>query len=60
MVQAGGGVKVWGIFSWNPLGPLEPIEHCLNATAYLSIIADHVHPFMTTSCTHLQRLFPAG
>ncbi len=25
-----------------------PIEHCLNATAYLSIVADHVHPFMTT------------
>ncbi len=24
-----------------------PIEHCLNATAYLSIV-DHVHPFMTT------------
>ncbi len=30
------------------LGPLVPIDHCLNATAYLSIVADHVHPFMTT------------
>ncbi len=30
------------------LGPLVPIEHNLNATAYLSIVADHVHPFMTT------------
>ncbi len=29
-------------------GPLVPIEHHLNATAYLSIVADHVHPFMTT------------
>ncbi len=29
-------------------GPLVPIEHRLNATAYLSIVADHVHPFMTT------------
>ncbi len=28
--------------------PLVPIEHRLNATAYLSIVADHVHPFMTT------------
>ncbi len=37
-----------GIFSWHTLGPLVPIEHRLNATAYLSIIADHVHPFMTT------------
>ncbi len=48
-VQAGGGgVMVWGIFSWHTLGPLVPIEHCLNATDYLSIVADHVHPFMTT------------
>ncbi len=29
-------------------GPVVPIEHRLNATAYLSIVADHVHPFMTT------------
>ncbi len=42
-VQAGGGgVMVWGIFSWHTLGPLVPIEHHLNATAYLSIVADHV------------------
>ncbi len=47
-VQAGGGVMVWGIFSWRTLGPLVPTEHCLNATAYLSIVGDHVHPFMTT------------
>ncbi len=48
-VQAGaGGVMVWGIFSWHTLGLLVPIEHCLNATAYLSIVADHVHLFMTT------------
>ncbi len=47
-VQADGGVMVWGIFSWHTLGPLVPIEHCLNATAYLNIVADHVHPFMTT------------
>ncbi len=48
-VQAGGGgVIVWGIFSWHTLGPLVPIDHRLNATAYLSVVADHVHPFMTT------------
>ncbi len=35
---------VGGIF----LAHLVPIEHCLNATVYLSIVADHVHPFMTT------------
>ncbi len=39
---------VRGIFSWHTLVPLVPIEHRLNITAYLSIIADHVHPFMTT------------
>ncbi len=49
MVQAGsGGVMVCGIFSWHTLGPLVPIEHRLNATAYLNIVTDHVHPFMTT------------
>ncbi len=48
-VQAGGGgVMVWGIFSWHTLDPLVPTEHCLNATAYPSIVADRVHPFMTT------------
>ncbi len=39
---------VWVIFSWLTLGPLVPIEHRLNATAYLIIVADHFHPFMTT------------
>ncbi len=49
MVQAaGGGVMVWGIFSWHTLYPLVPTEHRLNTTAYLSIVGDHVHPFMTT------------
>ncbi len=46
-VQAGGGgVMVWGYF----LGTLciVPIKHSLNVTAYLSIVADHVHHFMTT------------
>ncbi len=48
MVQAGGGgIMVSGIFYWHALGPLVPIEHRLNATAYLSIVADHVHTFMT-------------
>jgi len=48
-VQAGGGgVMVWGIFSWHSLGPLVPIEHCLNATACLSIVSDHVHLVMST------------
>ncbi|MDF4304838.1 transposase [Vibrio parahaemolyticus] len=45
---AAGGVMVWGIFSWHTLGPLVPTEHGLNTTAYLSIVAERVHPFMTT------------
>jgi len=48
-VQAGGGgVIVWGMFSWHTLGPLVQIGHRLNATAYLSIVSDNVHPFMAT------------
>jgi len=50
---SGGGVMVWGMFSWHTLGPLVPIGHRLNATAYLSIVSDHVHPFMAT-------MFPSG
>ncbi len=45
---AGGGLMVWRIFSRHTLGPLVLIEHCLNTTAYLRVVADHVHPFMTT------------
>jgi len=40
---------VWGMFSWHTLGPLVTIWHCLNAMAYLSIVSDHVHPFMATT-----------
>uniref|UniRef100_A0A803K269 Tc1-like transposase DDE domain-containing protein n=1 Tax=Xenopus tropicalis TaxID=8364 RepID=A0A803K269_XENTR len=41
-VQAGGGgVMVWGMFSWHTSGPLVPIGHRLNATAYQSIVSDH-------------------
>ncbi len=48
-VQNGGGdVMVWGIFHWHTLGPLVPNECRLNVTVYLSIVADHVYPFMTT------------
>jgi len=34
------------MFSWLTLVPLVEIGHCLNA--YLSIVSDHVHPFMAT------------
>jgi len=59
-VQAGGGgvmgdVFWWCkgvgdnfIFSWHTLGPLVPIGHHLNTMPYLSIVFDHVNPFMAT------------
>ncbi len=48
-VQAGGGGEmVRRVFSWHTLSPLVPIEYSLNTTAYLSIVAHYVHPFMTT------------
>lgn len=49
MVQVASGVM--GDFLWHPLGPLAPIEHNLNAAAYLSIVAHHVHPFIAAVCT---------
>ena len=41
-----GGIMVWGRFSWHMLDPLIPINNGLNATVYLSIVADHVDPFI--------------
>jgi len=55
-VQAGGGVMVWGMFSGDTLGPLVPIWHRLNATAWAL--------FLTTFYGHhvpiLWWLLPAG
>ncbi len=45
-VQDGGGVMERGILS--NLAPLVPIEHRLNASVYMSIVANHAHLFMTT------------
>ncbi len=57
MVQAGdGGVMVWGIFSWHTLGPLVPIEHCLNATAYWVFLLTMSIP-LWLQCTHLLMYF---
>lgn len=42
---ADGGITVWGIFSWHILDPLVLVEHRLNATPFLSIVADYIHPF---------------
>lgn len=42
-IQDAGGVMVW-----HTLNRLEATELCFSATAYLCVVAEHVHPFMTT------------
>uniref|UniRef100_A0A8C9Y1I5 Uncharacterized protein n=1 Tax=Sander lucioperca TaxID=283035 RepID=A0A8C9Y1I5_SANLU len=42
----GGGVMVWGMFSWHTLGPLVPIGHRLNATANLMKTDTHFYDFI--------------
>ncbi|GFW86552.1 transposable element Tcb2 transposase [Trichonephila clavipes] len=52
--QAGGGIiMLWGTFSWVFLGPVVVVEKIINATGYLNIIADQLHPYMAS-------VFPAG
>uniref|UniRef100_A0AAY5KJH2 Transposase Tc1-like domain-containing protein n=1 Tax=Esox lucius TaxID=8010 RepID=A0AAY5KJH2_ESOLU len=52
--RSDGRVRIWRKQNENmdpcshTLGPLVPIGDRLNATAYLRIVSDHVHPFMTT------------
>ncbi len=54
MVQAGGGVMVWGIFSWHTLGPSVTIEHRLIVTAYLSTVVDRIIISVKEKCSLTQ------
>ena len=46
-------VVLWPVFCWETLGPAIHVDVTLTPTTYLSIVADHVHPFMET-------VFPDG
>ena len=42
------GTMLWGTSSWESLGPVVMVEHALNATKYLNIIVDQLHPYMAS------------
>ncbi|GBN36890.1 hypothetical protein AVEN_32256-1 [Araneus ventricosus] len=41
----GGGIMLWGTFSWAVLGPVVVVEQTMKAASYLNIIADQLHPY---------------
>ena len=49
----GGSVMLWAMFTWESLGPAIHVDVTSTRTTYLSIVADHVHPFMDA-------IFPDG
>ncbi|GFU38333.1 transposable element Tcb2 transposase [Trichonephila clavipes] len=47
-VQAGGGsVIAWGICGWHDMAPLIRLDTTLIDDKYVSILSDHLHPFMS-------------
>ena len=44
---------LWAMFCWETLGSAIHVDVTLTCATYLSITADHVHPFM-------ERVFPDG
>ncbi|GFW42147.1 transposable element Tcb1 transposase [Trichonephila clavipes] len=48
--QAGGGsTMLWGTFSWAFLGPVVVVDQTMNATGYLNIVADQLHPYIASA-----------
>ena len=56
-VQVAADVMMCGMFSWHILSQLIVISHGLNATACLSVVADHVHPITVTVYHFLMDIF---
>ncbi|GFW59743.1 transposable element Tcb2 transposase [Trichonephila clavipes] len=47
-VQAGGGsVTVRGVCSWRDMGPLIRLDMILTGDRYVSLLSDHLYPFMS-------------
>ncbi|GBM29319.1 hypothetical protein AVEN_2827-1 [Araneus ventricosus] len=49
----GGGIILWGTFSWAALEPVIVVEQTMKVANYLNIIADQLHPCMAF-------VFPTG
>ncbi|KAK3543536.1 hypothetical protein QTP70_023867, partial [Hemibagrus guttatus] len=51
-------IMLWAMFCWETLGSSIHVDATLTCTTYLSIVADHVHPFMKTVFPDGCGLFP--
>ncbi|GBM44521.1 Transposable element Tc1 transposase [Araneus ventricosus] len=51
--SGGGGIMLWGTFSWVALRPVVVVEQTMKAANYLNIIADQLHSYMAF-------VFPTG
>ncbi|GFY22725.1 transposable element Tcb1 transposase [Trichonephila clavipes] len=55
-----GSIMVWGEISWRGFGPLVILHERIKSNHYLSILEDHVHPFVQTVFPEERPLFQDG
>ncbi|GFT04186.1 transposable element Tcb2 transposase [Trichonephila clavipes] len=53
----GGSIMIWGVFSWNCLGPFVRVQASLNAIRYVELKADHIHQFLLFCYSHGNGVF---